>query len=626
MFSRSSLPRSRWNAAFIAEISVCTLLLAGSLAAALSLGIYNTRAVYQYDNRESHETAVPFVMEGEGDSFTVNVTFSLNALHASTFVIGGDDCLEEMMVNGEAVRNVAGLCNLHPGHAIHLPGLNVGENTLSARVRDTGGKGGFMMRTSWLDPLLLTLVLFMAALFSWVGARLILLRKNVAEAAFLPAIIALAFLIRLSLSWHGGFGGDIHLNQEWSRSAVQLGMVQSYNEQVNPEVMLPNYPPLNILMFATAGYFYKYTISPDFDPDGPMFRIIIKLPAIFADLITVVVLFFVLLPMAGRRKALFASLLYAVHPAVFHDSSIWGQTDSVFTLFMCLSLLSAQRHRWLLAGMAVTAALLFKMQAIIILPVLAVIAGLYWRRWLLMIAGGAIVTVPVMIPFIAKGMLQKFVDIFINSVGYYSSLSSNAYNLWVMLYSKDTGKSATDLFLNVMEHRTAGLILWGIVIVSVTVGWMRSIAHDIETKGKTGVVFLSAALIAYSFFLFNAEMHERYLFAYMALGLPLVLTGRKGILLYLSASFLFLLNLVSLVAFSDFDRVLVQETFGKSHPVAIATAHMIVFFLTWQHLHAYQKSTISGKKRALFAFIRSLNPFASDKSTYKKLLQRSILR
>lgn len=626
MFSRFSLPQSRWTAAFIAEICVCTLLMAGSLAAALSLGAYNATAVYQYDNRASHEVGIPFTMDGEGEYFTVNVNFSLNRLHASTFVIGPDDCLEEMIVNGETVHNVAGLCNMGPGHAIRLPALKAGDNMLSARVHDTGGKGGFLMRTSWLDPLLLTLVLFMAALFSWIGARLILLSKKAKEAAFLPALIAIGLLIRLSLSWHGGFGGDIHLNQEWSRSAVELGMVQSYNEQVNPEVMLPNYPPLNILMFATAGYFFKYTVSPDFDPELPAFDIIIKLPAMIADLVTVVVLFLVLVPMAGRRKALFAALLYAVHPAVFHDSSIWGQTDSVFTLFMCLSLLAAQRHRWLFAGMAVTAALLFKMQAIIILPVLAIIAGLYWHRWLMMIAGGAIVTVPVMIPFIAKNMSGKFVDIFVNSVGYYSSLSSNAYNMWVMLYSRDTGKSATDLFLNVMEHRTVGLILWGIVILSVTFGWMRSIRNDIEMKGKTGVVFLSAALIAYSFFLFNAEMHERYLFAYMALGLPLVMTGRKGIFLYLSASFLFLLNLVSLVAFSDFDRVLVQETFGKSHAVAIATTNMIVFFVTWRHLHVYQKGTVSGLSWKFFSLIRSTHPFAPAKKGQKSLLQRLNLR
>jgi hypothetical protein len=161
-----------------------------------------------------------------------------------------------------------------------------------------------------------------------------------------------------------------------------------------------------------------------------------------------------------------------------------------------------------------------------------------------------------------------------------------------MLYTRDTGKSATDLFLNIASYRTFGLIFWMIVIISVTFGWMTAIRNDVKEKGKTGVLMLSASMIAYAFFLFNAEMHERYLFPYMAFGLPLLLLGRKGVIVYASASLLFLLNLVSIVAFTDVDRIIVQETFGEALPVAVATANMIVFFITWRFLYVYQRQTV----------------------------------
>ena len=104
------------------------------------------------------------------------------------------------------------------------------------------------------------------------------------------------------------------------------------------------------------------------------------------------------------------------------------------------------------------------------------------------------------------------------------------------------------------------------------------------------MVLLSAAVITYTFFYFNAEMHERYLFPYMALALPLIVTGRRGILLYLVSSLLFTLNLTSIVAFGEWDRWLVQEEWGAALPVAIGGAHCIIFILTWLHIHEYQRT------------------------------------
>ncbi len=609
----------RWNAAFIAEIFVGLFLISAGLASMLSLGMRDMSASYQYDGMESHETSIPFLAEGEGSYFNITATFRMNPLHASWFVIGPDDCVEEMIVNGQPIDDITGLCNFHPGRVVRLP-LQSGENTLSMRIRDTGGQGGLMLRTAWTDPLLLSLLVIILLLASWIGARLMLLRPESKGIALFPAVIAIAFVIRLGLSWHGGFGGDISLNQDWSKSAVRLGLIQSYSEQLKSDTMLPNYPPLSIGMFALTGYVYQSTLSPNFNEEAPIYRVIIKLPAILADLVTIIVLYLILIPLGGRKRSFLAAALYAVHPAVIHDSAVWGQIDSVFTLFLCLTVLCMQRHRWMLAGVLMASALLIKMQSLLLVPVVVVAAGFDIRRWIRLMAGGLSVTVLTVIPFAIYGALDKLMNVYAGSVGFYNTLSYNAYNFWVMLYTRETGKSATDLFFGPLSHRMFGLIAWFIVIGSVTVLWFPAIQQDIKSKGKTGVTMLSAALIAYAFFLFNAEMHERYLFPFMALGLPLLLLGRKSAILYMSASILFTLNLVSLVAFSDIDRMILQETFKEAHPVAIATANMIVFACVWIFAHAYQKTTVKP------GFWKTLIQRFSLGGSKRTLLRRPILR
>ncbi|MDA0376535.1 MAG: hypothetical protein O3A80_04475 [bacterium] len=99
-----------------------------------------------------------------------------------------------------------------------------------------------------------------------------------------------------------------------------------------------------------------------------------------------------------------------------------------------------------------------------------------------------------------------------------------------------------------------------------------------------------ASIITYAFFMFNTEMHERYLFPYMVFGLPLLLTGRRGILLYSGTSLLFILNFASIVSFSSFDSWILQDEFKESSPVIIATLQCILFFLTWGYIDTYQRT------------------------------------
>ncbi len=85
------------------------------------------------------------------------------------------------------------------------------------------------------------------------------------------------------------------------------------------------------------------------------------------------------------------------------------------------------------------------------------------------------------------------------------------------------------------------------------------------------------ALTAYSFFIFNTEMHERYLFPLMALSLPLIFVSRRGAILYLLGSVLFWLNLLGVMPLGTVDRALFS-TFPNFSSF-IGAAHIGMFLV-----------------------------------------------
>lgn len=574
---------------FWAEIAACFFIAAGMLLMIRWIGPRFSEAIIQPDQQEALSADIPFYVPDIAEYFDVRVDFTLAPLHATHLIIAPDDCVEVLMVNNELIPAAQGKCGYHAGHAFALQNLKRGMNSLYVRVHNTGGPGGLDVRVAYADPLFFSIIILLLLSLSWAASRIIRLFTQSRETSLLPFVIAVALLLRMFLIWHDGHGSDLHLNKEWGLSAMRLGIVESYTRQVDPGMGVPNYPPLNIVAFATGGLVYELFAEQPFDPDSPASHAIIKLPAIAADLVTIIVLFALLIPLGGRRKALAAVALYAIHPAIIHDSAVWGQTDALFTLFMCLALLSLQKKWWFAAGCMLGTALLFKAQALVMLPVLAAAGDVRWRRWLSGAAGGLVAALLVLSPFLLQGATDKILDMYQSSVGYYTSLSLNAHNVWVMLYTNDTGRDSTQLFFNLVSYRTFGIVVWCVFTVIAWLLWRRSIQDDIRTGGRRGMLMLFAAFVAYAFFMFNAEMHERYLFPYLALGLPLLLTGPRGIMLYIAASLLFLLNLIALTPFGEFDKWLFHQEFGKALPVVVATGQTIVFFMTWRHIHRWQR-------------------------------------
>jgi Gpi18-like mannosyltransferase len=388
--------------------------------------------------------------------------------------------------------------------------------------------------------------------------------------------------IRLAFATHPGYSFDIDVNKGWAKSAVVLGLARSYVEQLNGN-QLPSYPPLSIIMFWITGLIYKVLWSRTFDTAIPAFQIAIKLPAILAD-IGISALLFAFFRRHGTTMALVAAGIYALHPASIHVSAIWGQTDSVFTLALVAAVFAQrQKHMWL-AGSLSAAAILLKPQAapaVIILIAAALTTGK--RSALSFTASGVLTTVLVLLPFFLGGTLTNVLNVYAHTVGhYFTGMTHGAFNLWFSLYGTDAGKNDAQLLFGFLSYRTCGLLLFALALIGIIYRLLPLLQEARKRTHDGTALMLACAMAAYSFFMLCTQMHERYLFAYIALGLPFILTGRKGMLLYAATSILFWLNLFEMLPLGGSTTIDVLHEF-PSRTVFFATAQVITFAASYIH-------------------------------------------
>lgn len=558
---------------YLAASILFVALAVGAVVAMRLISPTFSEGTYTYEGKQSHEFSMPLNLASESSKLAVLFTMELPAIHPTHFSITPDDCLTALSINNQSVELPENLCLDKHGVSVDLGSyLIAGKNQLTFVINDFGGQGGISFSPSFKDPLMLSLSL--GAILSLVlAAGLFLLSVNASRRIMiLSVILGAGLLLRLFLAPMQGFEFDIGVNQGWAKSAALLGMTQSYTQQVDG-TMLPNYPPFSLMTFSAVGRAYQL-MDPGFDRYSTIFRILIKLPAILADILTALLLYAIVRKSRSDKAGLIAAAVYAVHPAVLYDSAVWGQTDSLYTLLIVASIWGGMTKRYFLSGLFAALSLLTKLQSIIVLPILFLFFVQSKRAALRIIAGVVVAAFVVLLPFAVTGTLQPVFDVYTNAVGFYSSLSYGAYNLWQALFGSASGKSDSDLLFNVISFRLAGLIIFSTATAIWAILRGPHIIQSIRTKIPE-LPLVATALCAYAFFLFNTEMHERYLFPLMALSLPIIFISWRGIVLYVFASLLFWINMMGVLPMSNVDRALFSAF--PNFPAFVGAMQVAVF-------------------------------------------------
>jgi Gpi18-like mannosyltransferase len=323
-----------------------------------------------------------------------------------------------------------------------------------------------------------------------------------------------------------GYACDVRTFQAWSLNAAQdLGGFYSGK-------FFADYPPGYMYMLYLIGKLKGLLLLPD---RCAAFLLLIKLPAIIADLAMVLFIYRLGSRQVGRRTAFALALIYGFNPAVIFNSSVWGQVDAFFILPIVLSVHYLTEDRLTSAVALFAAALLVKPQALIFTPLLMAVAA---ERLLLRPENGAareLVTATIagvlvftagVFPFALNEGATWIFSHYRTTLTSYPFASVNAYNLFALSGANFMAETDPWLLFSYGE--------WGtFFIVAATLFSVR-----IYFRGRRADrLFLMGAFLVAAVFILAARMHERYLFPVLAFSLLAALRGRSREMLLVFTGF-----------------------------------------------------------------------------------------
>ena len=330
----------------------------------------------------------------------------------------------------------------------------------------------------------------------------------------LPALLIVGLLVRLAFIHANGFTTDVSTFEAWTISMLSNGAADFY-----AKTGFADYPPGYLYVLWLVGAVWQPLRAHD--PGFSWLALLVKLPAIFADLGVGALLYALARRFVAPTIALFTAAIYVLNPATILISADYGQVDSIaggFVLLAAYLLLksddvAADRIPWQIpvAWVSLAYSLLIKPQAAVVIPIFIAFAFVHRERMRARVIATAIgiasalaFSVLVVEPFHPSNpvaALAWLLERYRVGSSVYPENSVNAFNLWSIRGSMWQTDSTP--ILGVAQY------VWGIVLViaaSVLVVW-----RYIQEKSE-GALLEACALVLLGFFILATRMHERYSF------------------------------------------------------------------------------------------------------------------
>lgn len=326
------------------------------------------------------------------------------------------------------------------------------------------------------------------------------------------AVILLLLIIALSVRWPWLHApdpvGDLELAARRMWFLHDYGLAGSY-------MYGGDYVPFRLYLLWGLSQLVRPFGGDFFDPLPAVTLTLIKVPALLADLVTVIVIY-----VASRRwqpvyQATLIAALYSLSPPVWMNVAWWGQVDTLLMLplLSTVVLLDRDSGRW--SWLCWATALLIKPQAIMLAPLLFVATlrrhGLQGLVQGAMLAGGLLVLA--VTPLALAGQGPGLLEAYIGSVGRFPHVTNGAYNVWYLLtlWGGDTDSA---IAIGGLSYRALGMLLLSGFTLLVVVTLLYRCDRPARIQG--------AAVLALAFFMLPTQIHGRYLFltlAFLALGI-----------------------------------------------------------------------------------------------------------
>ena len=341
------------------------------------------------------------------------------------------------------------------------------------------------------------------------------LNKNITKKT--PIMICtVAFIIRVILSMlYHGHSTDINCFDGWASIIYNEGIPGFYVSEG-----FHDYPPGYMYILYIIG-----AIKAWLSPSENVTWLLLKLPAIICDIITGILIYKI--SFIKDKKTRFSSLiltLYVLNPAVILNSSLWGQVDSVYTLFVILMLYMLSEKKLIISYFIFAICIFIKPQAFMFFPL--VIYGIIENVFLVkfdikvflknlffgLLAIGMLFLLS--LPFGIENVINQYTA----TLGSYSYLTVNAFNIWGALGMNWSPLTVVTTFI--------GFVFIAFIVAYTTYVFFKS--------RQTSKYYIVGAVLSFFTFMLSTKMHDRYAFPAMALLLAAFAASnnKKNYLLY----------------------------------------------------------------------------------------------
>ncbi len=322
--------------------------------------------------------------------------------------------------------------------------------------------------------------------------------KNGGNAMYITAMTAAALILRLILAAvYKGHETDMNCFIAWSGAVFDNGISKFYTLD-----MFHDYPPGYMYVLYVLG-----AINRVCNLQGGALYILIKLPAIIADIISGVIIYKIAKNKLSDGVSVIIASLYFLNPAAVLNCSLWGQVDSVYTLFILLMIYFITEKKVIVSYFMYALCILVKPQAFIFLPVAVgafietVFLNDFSAKKLFKHIGAALAAIAVLVLLSLPFGMGNVVSQYSATIASYPNLTVNAFNLWGAF-----GKNWMPLsvFTQIIGYGFIAAI-WAYALYVIF-------------KGKdNSKYFFVGALLAFFTYMLSIKMHDRYAFPAMLL-------------------------------------------------------------------------------------------------------------
>lgn len=388
-----------------------------------------------------------------------------------------------------------------------------------------------------------------------------------------------------------GFKQDFLFLVSWADYLVDHSPITIYRDYMQlGGIKFVNYPPLYLyILTGLARIYHGLFVDPFFNIK---FLFLIKSVTVLFEIMTAYLLYFWVERKYDRQKGLWAVGLYFLNPAILYVSAYYGQLDAIFAMFLLAALIAFSMDLAFWCGVALSLALLMKLQTLPFLPLFfcfPLLRGNY-RMFALMALGLICGSILGVAPYIAYGQLDElFQQCVLNSFKWGRFVSVGAFNLWYLhadpstfderiwgvLFGSD-GMLNTNSIFDLLTYKNLGLGLFGSAFLLSLYGYWK------QRDSVSG--WVAAMHIALAFFMLPTKVHERYLFPYFVFAAPLAADGAVRRFFFMAFSLTYLINLVVVCPLFG-ESPLVQDI-NSTWGVAAALINVVLYacFISYEYL------------------------------------------